>query len=102
MSLQSSHLINSNSDGLRPVVSLVEELTGRRPSPSSVWRWCAKGTKRAGKLPALRVLNTWHTTSEALLGWLATESTAPGQTDGHQSSSRSVETEERLRTAGLL
>ena len=50
---------------LVPVSRLFENLGLRRPHPSSIWRICARGNARAGRLPALRVLGAWHSTEEA-------------------------------------
>jgi hypothetical protein len=94
--------IDPKSDDLRPVAELVKQLTGRRPSPASVWRWTQKGTRRAGKLPAIRVFGQQHTTREALLQWLQTDNVQSASTADDCSSERSPETESRLKDAGLL
>ena len=84
---------SDDDDRLRPVVALVEELVGKRPSPSTCWRWARRGTQRAGRLPCVKVLGTLHTTRADLLKWLNAGTTIPP---------REVASDEDLRAAGLL
>ena len=94
--------VDPKTDDLKPVVELLKDLTGRRPSPATIWRWCSKGTKRGGRLPAFKVLGTWHSTRAALLQWLAAES---DRTDSHavdRPSGRDPSTKKRLTKAGLI
>lgn len=93
--------IDPETDDLRPVASLAESLTGRKPAPATVWRWCQKGKRHSGKLPALRVFGTWHTTRAALLTWLCADSTQVDETPT-ESSDRSESTSRRLAEAGLI
>jgi len=91
----------SEHDDLRPVSLLARELTGRRPSPATIWRWCVKGTARAGRLPALTVFGSWHSTREALVEWLrrgSERSAVPNDPPAD----RPASTERRLKEAGLL
>lgn len=62
--------LSLESDDLRPVAQLMHDLTGRRPSTATVWRWCSRGTSRAGVLPSVTVFGIRHTTREALVAWL--------------------------------
>lgn len=91
--------LDPQTDDLRSVAALMADLTGRRPSPPTVWRWCVRGTRRAGKLPALRVYGSWSTTRKALVEWLQRESERPA---ADAAAKRDPATERRLRAAGLL
>lgn len=96
--------LDPETDDLRPVAVLVADLTGRRPSPPTVWRWCVRGTRRAGKLPALRVFGSWNTTRQALLTWLQAESSRKSEESlgDREEGERTGETRQRLQEAGLL
>ena len=76
-SLTASLALDPDTDDLRPVAQLMGDLTGRRPSPATIWRWCRRGTSRAGRLPGLTVYGQWHTTREALVDWLRRGSELP-------------------------
>ena len=92
--------LDPDTDDLRPVAQLMADLTGRRPSPATVWRWCSRGTGRAGVLPSLVIYGTRHTTREALLEWLRRES-APADADD-STAERDASVDRKLRAAGLL
>lgn len=93
--------LDPDADDLRPVSQLMHDLTGRRPSPATLWRWCSRGTSRAGVLPSLTVFGTRHTTREALVEWLRRGSeVAP--VAAPESDARDQATDRRLRSAGLL
>jgi hypothetical protein len=92
-----------NQDDLRPVAVLAHERTGRRPSPSTIWRWVREGT-RAGQLPAVKVFGTWHTTPEAFADFLRRR-TAPirrSQSASEQAPEVVDVTDQQLRAMGLL
>ena len=93
--------LDPSADDLRPVAVLCQRLTGRRPSPATIWRWCSRGTRRAGRLPAVRVFGTWHSTSEALMAWLQNDSQQPSPA-ADDPAERSEATTRRLRAAGLI
>ncbi|MEX0784683.1 MAG: DUF1580 domain-containing protein [Dehalococcoidia bacterium] len=93
--------IDLDTAEIRPVAQLAADLTGRRPSPATIWRWCRRGTRRAGRLPAVVAFGTWHTTAEAYRAWIQRGSEpTPPQDDA--AAERSPATERRLRKAGLL
>lgn len=56
---------------LQPVTKILSDITGRRPSPASVWRWHAKGTARNGKLPTVMLYGAVCSTEAAVRAWLA-------------------------------
>jgi len=63
------------SDGLLPVHQLATESSGKRPSPTSIWRWChgiggSRGKRRDTMLPAVLLGGTWLTSRETWLSWL--------------------------------
>lgn len=74
----------------------------RRPSPASIWRWCRRGTSRAGKLPALTIYGQWHSTREALLDWLRRGSERPDPPADDVPAERSEATTRLLMKHGLL
>jgi hypothetical protein len=94
--------VDPGSDELRPVVELFNALTGKRPSPATVWRICTRGNKRAGKLPALKVLGAWHSTRPTLLQWLQAGADRSVRGVEGRSTKRVASTEKRLREAGLI
>lgn len=57
---------------LEPVSLLARRLSGRRPSPATVWRWVTRGTA-AGVLPTVRMYGAPHTTEAAMRAWLRGE-----------------------------
>lgn len=60
----------ADGDELRPVAGIAEELTGQRPHPTTVVRWCA-GRGAAGiKLPSLLANGRRVTTRAAYHAWL--------------------------------
>jgi hypothetical protein len=82
------------SGQLQPVRSLALRLSGRRPSPATVWRWTTKGT-RNGILPTVRLYGAPHTTETAFRAWLRGEFAPINPADIDAS-------DEALRAAGLL
>lgn len=57
---------------LEPVSLLARRLSGRRPSPATVWRWVAKGTAQ-GVLPSVKLYGAPHCTEAAFRAWLRGE-----------------------------
>jgi hypothetical protein len=96
-SLATLPVLHPGDGSLVPVSKLFEELGLRRPHPSSIWRFCARGTARAGRLPALHVLGCWHSTAEALTAWLER-----GTAAALNKSAANNASDEELRDAGLL
>lgn len=54
----------------------IEELTGSRPNPSTVWRWTAKGSKGV-KLQTWMIGGRRMTTSEAVNDFIEARSKQP-------------------------
>ena len=101
-------ILNLDDGELVPVASLVKSLSGRRPSPPTVWRWCLKGVKSADggrvRLQAVKLFGSWHTTREALSQFLTAQSPAAlsCDSDADRPAPRSERTREKLAAAGLL
>lgn len=90
-------VLHPGDGALKPVTKLFEGRGLKRPHPSTIWRICVRGTSRAGRLPALRILGAWHSTAEALAGWLER-----GTAAALNKSTSNVDTDEKLRDAGVL
>jgi len=60
---------------LRPVSLIARNLTGKRPSPSTVWRWVKRGN-RGGKLDAVMIGGSWHTTPGAFAAFVSRQTAA--------------------------
>ncbi|QDT34826.1 DUF1580 domain-containing protein [Thalassoglobus polymorphus] len=83
---------------LEHVASVAKRRTGKRPHPSSIWRWVKKGMRGGTiKLSAIYHSGTWQTTDAAFDAFLQaqTQAAMAQQDDG------SV-TDEELKAAGLL
>ena len=83
---------------LRPVAALAYEHTGRRVSPSTIWRWVRRGV-RGGRLQAYFILGRWHTTPAEFSDFVDRQSAAmltPRTRDVDATD------DEQLRAAGLL
>lgn len=65
----SASLEIAEGDQLYPVAKAVERLTGTRPHPTTVCRWCRKGASGI-PLPSLIVSGRRMTSLEALEQWL--------------------------------
>lgn len=87
---------------LAPIADEFEALTGKRPSPATIWRITTKGNGRAGVLPSLVVLGQRMTVRQALVDWLQRGSEPAHAADADDSGERDEATDRRLRAAGLL
>lgn len=84
---------------LEPVANLCERITGRRPSPATVWRWTRKGTA-AGILRTQKVFGALHTTEAEFRRWAQAGRDAP---TGHERDDDQDDvTDEQLAEAGIL
>jgi hypothetical protein len=63
------------TDDLRPVTLVAERRTGKRPSPSTIYRWVRRGT-RGGRLEAVHVHGAWHTTDAAFTDFIRRQTAA--------------------------
>ena len=79
---------------LEPVSLLARRISGRRPSPATVWRWIAKGTAQ-GVLPSVKLYGLPHTTEAAFRAWLRGEFAPAAGPDVDAG-------DDALRAAGLL
>ena len=59
---------------LEPVAVIIERISGKRPNPSTVWRWCRKSSGPAGVLPARLLLGTQTSTEKCVRAWLSRRS----------------------------
>lgn len=84
---------------LSPIGDLCYRKTGKRPSPQCIWRW-----RTQNGLEAVFIQGTWQTTEAAFLSFIQrqTERRTKRPTNIHSETSRSAETEQRLKSAGLL
>lgn len=65
----SQNLQIAPGDQFLPVAKAVETLTGNRPHPTTVCRWCRRGTSGI-PLPSLIISGRRMTTLKALEQWL--------------------------------
>lgn len=104
-SLPSLSNATSIPEQLRPVSQVAEELTGCRPSPSTIWRWVRKGVVGGVKLSATRYLGKWHCKLTDFQRFLERETAAVLEADTDDrpvGSSAPPANEVELRAAGLL
>ena len=84
---------------LEHVASVAKRRTGKRPHPSSIWRWVKKGMRGGTiKLPAIYHSGYWQTTDAAFDSFLQAQTEAAfadSETDGNVS-------DDELKAAGLL
>ncbi|MCC9606212.1 DUF1580 domain-containing protein [Blastopirellula sp. JC732] len=83
---------------LRPVAAIAQQITGKRPSGPTTWRWIKKGVDRGIKLLAVPCNGRWNTTEAAFRDFLARRADSL-----RQSATPTPEVDdETLRVAGLL
>jgi hypothetical protein len=82
---------------LELVVTIMVRLTGRRPHPSSLWRWTRR-PGRGGPLPAQMIYGQWHSTEAAIREWLARKSAYQPRRDAVTTGP----SDDALRQRGLL
>jgi hypothetical protein len=91
---------------LRPARKLFEQLTGTRPSPSTLHRWLHKGVCGGIKLQAVRLGGEWLCTRSAIDQFIEAQTTrayALCQSDAPAvDDQRSMRMERDLAAAGLL
>ena len=80
---------------LRPIPQQAERLTGKRPSPATVWRWLRKGC-RGVKLNALMLGGQWLCTEDDFREFLR------GQTEAQFARTSGGASDEELEAVGLL
>lgn len=74
-SLDAPSIDLENSTDVRPVAHVAEKLSGKRPSPATVWRWVRKGV-RGGKLEAVFLRGVWQTTPAAFADFIRRQTAA--------------------------
>lgn len=89
---------NNLLDGeLAHVATVAKKRTGKRPHPSSVWRWCKKGMRGGTiKLQAIYHSGYWQTTDAAFDAFLQ------AQTEAAFSQEPADVSDAELSAAGLL
>lgn len=82
---------------LEHVAIVAKRRTGKRPHPSSIWRWVKKGVRGGSiKLRAIYHAGYWQTTDAAFDAFLQAQTQAAfAQSDGNV-------TDDELKAAGLL
>lgn len=91
--------LNLETDEIRPVSEICRRLTGKRPSPATIWRWIRRGC-RGQLLDAIQVQGHWQTTPAEFARFLRAKSASPSTIPA--SNGRDAGTEQRLISAGLL
>ncbi|WP_339743364.1 DUF1580 domain-containing protein [uncultured Rubinisphaera sp.] len=85
------------SGELEHVMTVAKRRTGKRPHPSTVWRWCKKGVRGGSiKLAAIFSGGYWQTTDAAFNKFLQ------DQTDAAFSQGDGGVSDAELRSAGLM
>ena len=95
-----------NTSELRPARKLFEQLTGTRPSPSTMNRWLHRGVCGGIKLRAVRLGGVWFCTRHDVDEFIARQTLAAyaacqpvGEVDEE---GRTAEMDNALSKAGLL
>jgi len=91
------------TEDLIPPAAGVEELTGRRPAPTTVWRWLKKGI-RGHKLASVRVMGQVFTSREEIRRWLSAvdDARTAAPADADDGDERPEHVRRKLDQAGLL
>ena len=84
---------------LHPISTVVERLTGRRPSPATVWRWLRKGV-RGAKLNAVLCGGKWLCTEQDFRLFLQEQTDAA--LAASTTAARVPDVDEALKAQGLL
>lgn len=87
---------------LRPVSQICNKVDGRRPNPTTVWRWIVKGLRGGEvKLQASMSSGRWYTTEAAYRRFLfdQTEAALQARDKNHEEVDAD---DEALRNEGLL
>jgi hypothetical protein len=94
--------INLEVDEVRPVHEVCKRLTGKRPSPATIWRWvrkCCNGCR----LEAVHIQGHWQTTTGEFARFICEKSIkAIESMVCDQSTERDSVTARRLKAAGLI
>lgn len=95
--------INLETDELFPVGVIAQQRLGKRPSPTTQWRWHLKGVNGA-KLAVVKSGGCWMTTRAAFAEFLRaqTANCQPQPLDSDALAERSAATKKKLAAAGLL
>ncbi len=81
---------------LEHVATVARRLTGVRPSPATIWRWCRKGLRSGTvKLDCVYHSGMWQTTDAAFQRFVDRQTESALATSGGAS-------DEELEAAGLL
>ncbi|QDT54768.1 hypothetical protein Pan44_28050 [Caulifigura coniformis] len=86
-----------SSPTLLSIPTAAEELTGKRPSPPTCWRWVHRG-RNGIKLRAVFVMGAWRTTREDFLKFVEACSAVKRQAQDVSTSMA----DEQLAAAGIL
>lgn len=87
---------------LEPVGVVAKRRTGRRPGPSTIWRWCTQGLRGGRiKLEACFHCGRWQTTEAAFARFLEAQTIAQRQAPPSKYVPSDI-TDEALAACGLL
>lgn len=97
----------ATAEDLQPLLPLLTQTLGHRPSPATVWRWCRQGVldgtgERRVKLWSRRVGRKLYSTPEAVAEFIAAQNPPEDDDFDADDSPRDAATERRLAKAGLL
>jgi len=90
-------------ESLELVADVAKRITGVRPSPSAVWRWCTSGVGpgRSLKLAAACHGRRWLTTRSAFLRFIDSQTALSRMASAAEDAAEDA-TDESLAAAGLL
>jgi hypothetical protein len=95
-----------NTSELRPARKLFEQLTGTRPSPSTLHRWLHRGVAGGIKLRAVRLGGEWFCSRHDVDAFIAAQTRAAyaacQPADSAQDEKRTAQIDRDLSAAGLL
>lgn len=95
--------IDPERDTLIPAAKLIEQKTGRRPSPQQSWRWRTRGVNGA-RLECVRIGSQWYTTEAAFSEFIRAQSGDSWKSGSPVTPPKEREDQmrRRLKAAGLM
>jgi len=94
---------STTTEQLQPLLPLLAQMLGHRPSPATVWRWTAHGVKSGDsrvKLRAIKIGGKLYSSREAVQHFIDKQN--PAFVDTDEQPARSTETSRGLERVGLL
>ena len=96
-------IIDLENDDLGPVSDISFQITGKRPSSPTKYRWRVHGC-RGVRLEQVLISGVWHTTVKAFVAFIRGQTQAANNARVAETGSneRDAATKRRLQAAGLL